>query len=108
MSYETEEIVGGNYSPVKQKTYTCPFCKKGQKRKFDWGWGCSRYKTGCSFSLGKVISGTELSEEEVESLIQTGSTKPLSMVSKTGKKFTAKLILKKKKIEFEFVSDKKV
>lgn len=104
----TKEIVGGNYSPVKQKTYTCPFCKKGQIRKFDWGWGCSRYKTGCSFSLGKVISGIELSEEEVESLIQTGSTKPLSMVSKTGKKFTAKLILKKKKIEFEFVSDKKV
>lgn len=96
----TKEIIGEKYSPIK--TYPCPICKKGQIRELNWGWGCSGYKNGCSFSVGKKISSASVTEEDVVSLIQTGKTRPLLMKSKEGKTFNARLAIKKKKIEFEF------
>lgn len=86
---------------------SCPLCG-GDILKYKWGYGCSNYKNGCGFSIGK-ISGKLLSESQVKKLIQNHEVGPIkNFKKKDGGSFEAKLKLliaedgKKAEIKFDF------
>ncbi|MCI5493544.1 MAG: DNA topoisomerase [Lachnospiraceae bacterium] len=75
----------------------CPLCG-GEVETTPFGYGCSNYKkdgSGCGFSIG-TIAGKDLEEEDVKALLTEGHTGVLSgFVSKSKKKFSAALRLKR-------------
>ena len=70
----------------------CPACGR-PLHKFSWGYGCTGYKDGCRFSIGK-IAGKMLSDAQIKMLIEG---KELSKIegfkSRSGKEFSAGLKL---------------
>lgn len=84
---------------------TCPCCRKGKLVDKGNFYGCTEYKNGCMFIIGKTIAGKKLSEKAIKQLVEKGRTSKLKgFKSKKGKTFEA--ILKVNpitmKIEFEF------
>ncbi len=53
---------------------TCPKCKKGTLLKGKSAYGCSNYKTGCSFKLPFTFADKKISENQYLRLLQKGST----------------------------------
>ena len=97
----------------KKLGISCPVCG-GELETTPFGYGCGNYKkdgTGCKFSVGS-IAGRDLTEEEFKSLITKQKTEVLSgFVSKSRKKFSAALVLKKEEdgkysIQFDFSENK--
>lgn len=69
----------------------CPFCKASM-HKFDWGWGCPNYKTGCKGSLSGTHFGHELTEQEAVKLLAGKAVGPFTdLKKKDGDTFTASL-----------------
>ena len=102
-----KEINGSKTSMLTVSSYKsvsvgkCPVCGRDVV-KTKWGYGCSGYKDGCKFSIGEICK-KNLTEKQVESLLNKKITTEISgFVSKSGKKFSAKLKLNGSKIEFEF------
>ena len=80
----------------------CPLCGK-PVLKNRYGYGCSGYKDGCNFKINMSICNRIISISNAKLLLEKGSTSKIKgFISKTGKTFDAKLILKDKKIEFSF------
>ncbi len=80
----------------------CPFCG-GRIRRTTFGYGCSRYKEGCTFTVNRVICGRVISKRNIELLIKEGKTSKIrGFVSKTGKSFDAALRLEDKGAKFDF------
>ena len=72
----------------------CPACKEGTVRTTPKGWGCSRYRDGCSLSIWHEVHGKTISEAVARELLENGVTaKPLDgFTSKDGqKRFSARL-----------------
>jgi len=81
---------------------TCPICKKNVIRGKS-GYGCMGYKEGCNFRIGLTICKKTVPISEIKRLLATGSTAKLSgFVSKGGKLFSAKLVLKDNNVSFSF------
>lgn len=82
----------------------CPVCGNPLVR-FSWGFGCSGYKEGCKWSLGKIC-GKQLTDKQVETLLKKKKTSKISgFISKSGKKFDAFLVLKENgSVGFEFAN----
>lgn len=86
----------------------CPFCGKSI-RKFEKGYSCTGYKSGCQFTIWTEVCGKKLTESQVRSICENGKTNAIKgFKGKSGKEFTAKLVLNKttRKLEFEFVKSK--
>jgi DNA topoisomerase-3 len=84
---------------------TCPACKVGSVRPTPKGWGCSRYKEGCGFTIWKQLAGKALNDKIVRELLEHGITgKTIAgFTSKAGKPFKAKLRLDEHQhVAFEF------
>lgn len=80
----------------------CPLCGKSVIRGKS-SYGCMGYKEGCEFRIGTRICGRDIPISEVRRLLDTGSTaKMRGFVSRAGKKFSAKLVLKDGKAVFSF------
>jgi hypothetical protein len=80
--------------PPGQDLGPCPACKEGRVRATPKGWGCSRYKEGCTLSIWREYHGKMLSEHVARELVEHGTTsKPVEgLVAKDGKKkFSAQL-----------------
>ncbi|EXJ13905.1 DNA topoisomerase 3 [Imhoffiella purpurea] len=72
----------------------CPICKEGEITESDRAYGCSRYRSGCGFTIWKQVAGMTLSEIQVRSLIERGNTDPIEgFRSKSGRIFSAALRL---------------
>jgi len=81
---------------------TCPICKKNVIRG-NSGYGCMGYKDGCNFRIGLAICKKTVPIIEIKRLLATGSTTKLSgFVSKNGKLFSGKLVLKENNVTFSF------
>ena len=81
---------------------TCPICKKNVIRGKS-GYGCMGYKEGCNFRIGLTICKKTVPINEIKRLLATGSTAKLSgFVSKGGKLFSGKLVLKENNVSFSF------
>jgi DNA topoisomerase-3 len=83
----------------------CPKCKKGtivEREKF---FGCSEWKSGCTFKIWAEFAGRKLSSGQITAIIKKGKTAPLKFKSsKTGREFEApvRLNLETEKLEFMF------
>ena len=92
-----------NPNPEEKRTkesYKCPNCGGNIiNDKFNW-----RCENNCGFTLNYKIAGRDMKEEDLKDLIENGKTKKMSgFISKSGKYFSASLILKNKtKTEFQF------
>ncbi|MEN8927921.1 MAG: topoisomerase C-terminal repeat-containing protein, partial [Flavobacteriales bacterium] len=65
---------------------TCMKCKTGTLIKGGSAYGCSNYKNGCKFVIPFKIYGKKVSENQLERLIEKGSTTNLKgFTSETGK-----------------------
>lgn len=86
----------------------CPCCKKGQlldKGKF---YGCSEYKSGCKFSINKVIAGKKLSEGNIKMLLEKGETGYIKGFKSNAKNsFEAALLINNGRVTFKFKNKKK-
>lgn len=77
----------------------CPKCGNDIK-KISWAYKC----IDCDFSVSLKIAGKDISENNLKKILKNGETDIISgFISKTGKKFNAKLILdENKKVIFKF------
>ena len=80
----------------------CPKCGKNVIRG-NAGYGCMGYKEGCDFRIGLAICKKTIPIMEIRRLLATGSTVKLSgFISKTGKTFRGKLVIKDGAVVFSF------
>ncbi len=80
----------------------CPICGKNVIRG-NSGYGCMGYKDGCGFRMGLTICKKTVPIDEVRRLFTTGSTAKLSgFISKSGKSFSGKLVIKDNNVSFSF------
>ncbi len=80
----------------------CPICKSPVIENTK-AFGCSAWKTGCTFTIWKTIAGKKMSDNQVQQLLIKGETPILKgFKSKSGKLFDAKLQLDNGKITFKF------
>lgn len=92
-----------DYGFISDDVGKCPLCG-GRVRRTTFGYGCNSYKNGCKFSINYQICGRIISKANVTMLLENGkSSKIQGFVSKSGKKFDAKLSLDSDgKITFDF------
>ena len=87
----------------KECDIQCPVCNKNMNE-FSWGFACSD-RNACGFSIGKIISGYTVTEEDIKELAEKGITQEREFFSeKKQKKFYAKLELdrQEKKVKFKY------
>lgn len=65
--------------------YKCPKCGMPLHR-FNWGFGCSGYKNGCNFALGK-FRDKKLTEKQMIDLLEKGKTDKITFKSKEGNSY---------------------
>ncbi|SDE00352.1 type IA DNA topoisomerase [Riemerella columbipharyngis] len=89
---------------TKKAIGICPKCKKGNVIEGKKGFGCTEWKQGCDFVIWKQIAGKKITESNVKSLIEKGTTSKIKgFKSKAGKPFEAKLTLNDDfRVEFNF------
>ena len=81
---------------------TCPLCG-GEVARTMIGYGCSKYREGCKFTISKSICSRTISASNVRLLLETGKTSKIQgFVSKNGKMFDAYLRLEDGKAVFDF------
>lgn len=71
----------------------CPKCKNGTLLKGEKAYGCSEWKTGCSFRLPFEFLGKDLTTAHIQALAKKGETTVIKGLLKDGKKINAKLKL---------------
>ena len=80
----------------------CPLCGRNVVRG-KYNYGCMGYSDGCNFKMGVNICRRDIPIAEAARLLATGSTALLTdFVSKNGKRFKAKLVLKDGEVTFSF------
>lgn len=92
-------------APIKKKTtrakskkksireISCPKCKQGTLIKGKSAYGCSTYKSGCTFRLPFVYLGKKISEGQIIRLLEKGSTVQLKGFKNNGQSIAGKLTL---------------
>jgi DNA topoisomerase-3 len=58
------------------------------------GYGCSQYKTGCTFVIWKTSFGKTLTDAMIKTLIQKGKTNKLKFKDNNDKPYDARIVLK--------------
>jgi len=91
-------------SAEESQSLTCPKCGQGRIIEGKRGYGCNRFREGCSFVIWKEIAGKKLTEKQIYQLIDKGKTRSLKgFKGKSGRSFQARLVLSPEwKTEFEF------
>ncbi len=80
----------------------CPLCGKNVVRG-QYSYGCMGYKEGCDFKMGINICKRDIPISEARRLLATGTTAKLTgFISKKGRLFGGRLVLKDGKISFAF------
>ena len=80
----------------------CPLCGRNVIRG-KYNYGCMGYSEGCGFKMGVSICRRDVPISEAARLLATGKTALLTdFVSKNGKRFKAKLVLKDGEVVFSF------
>ena len=80
----------------------CPLCSRNVIRG-KYNYGCMGYSDGCNFKMGVTICKRDIPISEVSRLLATGETALLTdFISKNGKRFKAKLVIKDGEVTFKF------
>ncbi len=89
----------GKYGEIVGK---CPVCGKNVVRG-KTSYGCMGYTDGCEFRVGISVCKKSIPIDEVRRLLETGSTSKMrGFISKNGKHFEGKLVIKDKAAVFSF------
>ncbi len=89
-------------SKINDVLGVCPICNNGRVVRNSKGYGCDNWKSGCKFFIG-TICGIKISVEQIKKLIKYGRTDVINgFKSKKGNVFSARLIIKHKKVEMSF------
>lgn len=99
-----DAYTGKQIQAQAQAELSCPFCGRAMKE-LEKSFSCTGYKDGCSFTIWKVIAGKKITKAQAKALCENWRTGELKgFMGKSGKEFSAKLVLNKStgKIEFEF------
>lgn len=96
--YKVEFVFPEKVKPIMKPDMKCPKCGKPMM-KSSKSYKCSE----CDFIIWEHISGCDLTENDIKDIITTGSSCELKFISRTGKDFSAKLVLDEdNNIKFEF------
>ena len=80
----------------------CPICGRNVVRGKS-NYGCMGFADGCKFKLGVTVCRRDIPKTEVARLLATGSTARIrGFISKTGKPFDARFVLKDGEAQFNF------
>jgi DNA topoisomerase-3 len=74
-------------------TLTCPRCKQGTLVAGNRGWGCSRWREGCTFVVWFEIAGRRITDTELADLVSKGKTRKRKWRSPDGAELAARLVL---------------
>ena len=97
--FENENVDTGKYGEIVGK---CPLCGKNVIRG-KYNYGCYGFKDGCEFKMGVSICRKEIPISEARRLLAEGTTAKLrGFISKAGKRFDGKLVLKDGNVGFDF------
>src|SRR3712207_7204648 len=89
----TEELLARPNEPKQYPSYPCPKCGRDTVGIYAKIAKCR--SEGCTFVVFREVCGTFLSEDNLRDLIKTRRTPILKgLVSKAGKKFNARLVLR--------------
>ncbi len=72
---------------------TCPKCKKGNMLKGKTAFGCSEYKSGCTFKVLFEQFGKALTDKQIYTLIQKGKSPKIKGLSVDGETIDSSLAL---------------
>ena len=80
----------------------CPLCGS-EVRRTKFGYGCSGYTDGCKFGFQNVICGRTISLANARMLLASGRTSKIEgFIGKSGKTFSAALVLRDGRAVFDF------
>ena len=85
-STEKSEVKKREEKVIDVSTLSCPKCKKGSILKGNSAYGCSEYKTGCSFKVLFEQFGKKLTEKQLFTLIQKGKSPKITGLMVDGQK----------------------
>jgi DNA topoisomerase III len=74
-------------------TLACPRCKQGTLVAGNRGWGCARWREGCSFVIWFEIAGRRITDTELTDLVSKGKTRKRKWRSSEGAEIGARLVL---------------
>lgn len=81
----------------------CPVCHEGQVVATPKGWGCSRWKAGCSFTIWRTVAKKRLTDRQVTTLLGGKTTGVLKgFKNRAGQPFSARLRLEGGRVAFVF------
>jgi DNA topoisomerase-3 len=72
---------------------TCPRCKQGPLLAGKRGWGCSRWREGCSFVVWFESAGKRLTDAQLRDLVTKGKTRKAAWTPRGGQQTTGRLVL---------------
>lgn len=97
---ETKQLL--ELDPEERSWGKCPECGKRLRENRSAISCWTRDNPGCGFALWKKVAGRELPEKALRELLRTGRAGPVrGFRSRSGKKFSAKLVLRKGKVVFD-------
>ena len=79
--------------PIAIDTLVCPRCKAGTLVAGARGWGCGRWREGCSFVVWFETAGRRLTVAQLRDLIIHGKTRKARFVSGRGVEIDGRLVL---------------
>ena len=79
--------------PEEQVPLTCPKCKKGTMLKGKTAFGCSEYKSGCTFKVMFEHYGKLLNDKQIFTLIQKGKSPKIKGLRVNGETIDSALVL---------------
>ncbi len=74
-------------------TLTCPRCKQGPLLAGKRGWGCSRWREGCSFVVWFESAGKRLTDTQLRDLVTKGKTRKAAWMPPGGQPAPGRLVL---------------
>ena len=74
-------------------TLTCPRCKQGPLIAGKRGWGCSRWREGCSFVIWFESAGKRLTDSQLRDLVTKGKTRKAEWTAPGGPPTPGRLVL---------------
>jgi DNA topoisomerase-3 len=74
-------------------TLTCPRCRAGSLLTGSRGWGCSRWREGCTFVIWFETCGRRLSAAQLRDLVTRGKTRKAKFRAPSGALADGKLVL---------------
>ena len=108
--YTTEVVAtvkGQTGQAIGSDLGACPVCHQGRVIAGRKGWGCSRWREGCRFTIWREVAGKRLTEAQAKALLAGKTTASIrGFKSKAGKTFSARLKLDKDHVVFVLESSR--